>query len=131
MLVNIKKCHFHSSIKHQEHLFHRALISSYFCPVNIAKFLRTAFLQNTSTSSRLQMFFKIGILKSFANFTGRHLCWRLFLKNLQTEGLQLHKKKTPTQVFSCEVCEIYKNTFSYRTPPVTASAPPVASSVFF
>ena len=67
--------------------FHRTLITSYFCPVNIAKFLRTAFLY-TSRSSRLQMFFKIGVLKSFANFTGKHLCWSLFLKNLQAEGLQ-------------------------------------------
>ena len=26
------------------------------------------------------MFFKIGILKSFAIFTGKYLCWGLFLK---------------------------------------------------
>ena len=44
MLINIKTWHFHSSINHQEHLFHRKLITSYFLPVNIAKFLRTAFL---------------------------------------------------------------------------------------
>ena len=31
------------------------------------------------------------------------------------------KKETLTQVFSCEFCEISKNTFSYRTPPVAAS----------
>ena len=54
--------------------FHRTLITSYFCLVNIAKFLRTAFLKNTYRGSRLQMFFKIGTLKSFANFTGKHLC---------------------------------------------------------
>ena len=30
------------------------------------------------------------------------------------------KKETPAQVFSCEFCEISKNTFSYRTPPVAA-----------
>ena len=29
-------------------------------------------------SSRLQMFFKIGVLKNFANFLGKHLCWCLF-----------------------------------------------------
>ena len=33
--------------------------------------------------SRLQMFFKIGALKNFANFTGKHLCWSLFLIQLQ------------------------------------------------
>ena len=31
----------------------------------------------------LQMFFKIGVHKNFANFTGKHLCWSLFLKKLQ------------------------------------------------
>ena len=31
------------------------------------------------------------------------------------------KKETLTQVFSCEICEIFKNTFFYRTLPVTAS----------
>ena len=28
-------------------------------------------------SSRSQMFFKIGVLKNFATFTGKHLCWSL------------------------------------------------------
>ena len=130
-LINIKTRHFHSSINHQEHLFHRTHITSYFRPVNIAKFLRTAFLQNTTRSSRLKMFFKIGVLKSFANFTGKYLCWSLFLKNLQADGLKLYQKKTPTRMFSCEVCKIFKNTFFDRTPPVIASAPPVAASVFF
>ena len=92
-------------------LTYRTLITSYFRPVNIAKFLRKAFLQNTSRSSGLQMFFKIGALKSFANFTGKHLCWSLFLKTLQTCRLATLLKKTPTQVFFCKVCEIFKNLF--------------------
>ena len=124
MLINIKKTrHFHSSINHQQHLFYRTLITSYFRPVNIAKFLRTAFLWDTTTSSRFQMFFKISVLKSFAIFSKMHLCWSVFLNNLQAEGLQLYLKTSPTQVFFCEVCEIFENTFFYRTPPVTASAP--------
>ena len=31
------------------------------------------------------------------------------------------KKETLAQVFSCEFCEIFKNTFPSRTPPVAAS----------
>ena len=31
------------------------------------------------------------------------------------------KSETLAQVFSCEFCEISKNTFSYRTPPLAAS----------
>ena len=34
-------------------------------------------------SSHLQMFFKIGAVKIFANFTGKHLSWSLFLIKLQ------------------------------------------------
>ena len=36
-------------------------------------------------------------------------------------GLQFTKKETLEQVFSCEFCEISKNTFFYRIPLVTAS----------
>ena len=43
MLINIKTRHFHSSINHQEQLFHKTLTTGYFRPVNIAKFLRTGF----------------------------------------------------------------------------------------
>ena len=99
MLINIKTRHFHSSIIHQEQLFHRTLITGFFRSVNIAKFLRTAFLQNTSRSSRLQIFLKIGILKRFANFTGKRLCWSLSLKNLQADDLHGHKKDANTGVF--------------------------------
>ena len=31
------------------------------------------------------------------------------------------EKETVTQVFSCEFCEISRNTFSYKTTPVAAS----------
>ena len=43
-VINIKARQLHSCINHQEHLFHRTLITSYFRPVNIANFLRTTFL---------------------------------------------------------------------------------------
>ena len=44
-----------------------------------------------------------------------------FLIKLQAISLQLYYKETLARVFSCEFCKISKNTFSYRTPPVTAS----------
>ena len=37
----------------------------------------------------LQTFFKKGALKNVANFTGKHLFWRLLLTNLQATDLQL------------------------------------------
>ena len=95
--------------------------------MNIAKLLRTLFLLNTSRCIRLQMFFIIGVFKSFANFAGKHLCYSIFLKNLQSESLRLHKKDSNTGgVFLRSL-----RNFSYRTPPVAASTPPVATSVFF
>ena len=68
-------------------------------------------------SSRSHLFFKIGVLKNFANFTGEHLCWSLFLTKFFTDVI----KNTPTQVFSCEISKIFKITFFHRTPPVAAS----------
>ena len=37
-----------------------------------------------------------------------------------SSALQLYLKKAPTQVFLCEICEIFKNTFFYSTPRVAA-----------
>ena len=37
------------------------------------------------------------------------------------EACNFIKKETLAQVFSCEFCEISKNTLCYRTPPVAAS----------
>ena len=48
MLINTRTRQFHSFIYHQEHLYNRTLTTSYFRPGNIAKFIRTAFLRNTS-----------------------------------------------------------------------------------
>ena len=64
-------------------------------------------------SSRLQMSFKIGVLKNFAFIHRKKpvLCWNLFLIKLLT----------PTQVLFCEYCEILKTNFFYRTPTVAAS----------
>ena len=42
-------------------------------------------------------------------------CARVFFNKVAGWGLVF------TQVFSCKFCEISKNTFSYRTPPMVAS----------
>ena len=62
------------------------------------------------------MFSKKGVLRNFTKLTGKHLCQSLFLIKLQAI-----KKETLAQVFSCEFCEISKNTFFHRTPLVAAS----------
>ena len=56
-----------------------------------------------------EVFYKKGVLRFFTKFTGKHLYQGLFFNKVA--GL-----RTLPQVFSCEFCEISKNTFSYRTP---------------
>ena len=58
-----------------------------------------------------EMFFKKTVFNNFAIFIGKDLCWSLFLIKLQViRTLKLQFFKNPTQVFSCEYCEIFKNT---------------------
>ena len=42
------------------------------------------FVKNRCRSSRSQMFFKIGVLKIFAMYTGKNLCWSLFSIKFRT-----------------------------------------------
>ena len=66
---------------------------------------------------------KKGVLRNFAKFTGKHLCQSLFFnKDAGLKQLFFKKKKRDHGTgVSCEFCEISKNTFSYRTPPLAAS----------
>ena len=61
------------------------------------------------------MFCKKRALRNFPKCTGKDLCQSFFFNNNFT------KKETLAQVFSCDLYEISKNTFSYKTPPVAAS----------
>ena len=72
-------------------------------------------------SNRSQILFKTGALNHFPTYTGRTLCWSLFLIRLQAWRPATLLKKTSTQVLSCEYCEILKSSFLYRTPTVSAS----------
>ena len=60
-------------------------------------------------SSRQQMFLKIGVLKNFAIFRGKHLCWSLFL-------LKLHACNFPVNI-----TKFFKNSFFCKTSPVATS----------
>ena len=51
-------------------------------------------------SSRSQLLFRIGVLRNFVIFTGKHLCWSLFDK---VESILQH--------ISRGYCEIFKNSF--------------------
>ena len=64
---------------------------------------------NRYKSSRSQIPFKTGVLKNFAIFTGKHLCWSLFLIKFLFNKVSL--QMTPTQVLSYEYCKIVRNSF--------------------
>ena len=62
------------------------------------------FKLNPFRSSHRRYFIEKSVLKNFATFTGKHLCWSLSFN----KGL---KKETPTQLFSCEYCKMIKSTY--------------------
>ena len=64
-------------------------------------------LNDQYKSSHSQIFFNIDVLKNV---------------NFISTLFQLYWKETPTQVFSYEYCDIFKNSLFYRTPLVAASA---------
>ena len=72
-------------------------------------------------SSRPEVFWKKGVLRNFAKFTGKHLYQSLFVNKVAGLTCNFIKKESLAQVFSCEFCKIFKNTFFYRTPQVAAS----------
>ena len=77
-------------------------------------------------SGRSQIFFKMGVPKNFAIFTVKHLCWSLFLIKLQKACNCINK--TPTQLFFCEYCEIFKGSLLLLTQSYPFDAYDSASS---
>ena len=61
-------------------------------------------------SSHSQMFFKIIVLKNFAIFAEKLLCWSFFLIKFHVwRPTTLLKRDSTTQMFSFEYYEIFKN----------------------
>ena len=58
-------------------------------------------------SSRLQMFFRICVLKRFAIFTGKHLCWSRFFKKIFLELLFFNfiKKRPRRRCFPVNIAK--------------------------
>ena len=62
-------------------------------------------------SSHLEVLCKKGVLKYFAKFTGKHLCQSLFFNKVVGLRPATLLRKTLAQMFSCEFCKVFKNTF--------------------
>ena len=63
------------------------------------------------------------VFKKYRSLFKEVLYWML------PQAATLLKKRLWRRVFSCELCEISKNTFSYRTPPLAASVFSSLSSI--
>ena len=82
-------------------------------------------------SSHRNFSVKNGVLKNFANFQ-ENTCVRVsFLIKLQAEACNFIKNETLTQVFSCEFCKIFKNTFFTEHLLTTAFCKKLCKLLFF
>ena len=79
------------------------------CSFKHSKFLE--YSKNFRRSSRSQMLLKVGVLENFTNSTEKDLCWSIWRTATLLE----------TQVFACEIYNIFTSTSFYRAPPVAAS----------
>ena len=88
----------------------------------------------TIRSSHQSCSMKKDVLRNFAKSAGKHLCQSLILNKVvgvspffnclisfQPQACNFIKKETLAQVFSCEFCEISKNTFFTEHLCTTAS----------
>ena len=126
----LKKMLFSDIISFDPCIFHKSGIISADISRNWKVEVTTFFFKSTYFwSSRLQMFFKVGVLKSYAIFTGKHLRWSHFWIKFQSFR-PATLKVTPTMVLFCEYCKIFKNSFFHRTPPVAASVTCERRSLF-
>ena len=71
MLIKMLKKHFLNFDRIKLLCFKKILL----CTLSRSRVVQTRHYR----SSLLQMFFKIDVLKNFANFTGKHQCWNLLL----------------------------------------------------
>ena len=111
-------------INHQnQNIINRSQIISIYCIFNISRLLylqhqHILYLQHQS--NKIYKLIKAETinghvskkkcdLKSFANFTGKHLCQRFFLIMLQATTLV--KKRLRHRCFSCKFCEVLKNIY--------------------
>ena len=78
---------------------------------------------NSFRTRHLEVCYKKSALKNFAKFTGKHLRRSLHTCNIV-------KRETPAQVFSCEFCKIFKNTFFTEHLQMAASVLPLLTCIF-
>ena len=66
----------------------------------------------------------------FAKFTGKLIFWSLTFNEIAGDRPVILFKNTPTQLFSCRLCEIFRSTFFMEHFQVTASRHQVLSTCY-
>ena len=69
---------------------------------------------NMNKSSHSQMFFKIAVLKNFVIFTGKYLCWSLFLTKFKVSSLKacnVIKKRLQHRCFPVNIVKLLRTAF--------------------
>ena len=83
-------------------------------------FVNTFFVGSFHSSMRLGMFYKIGPLKNFGRFTGKHLCQSFFLEKVAHHQVcNFIKKILQQRCFTMNFAKLLKALC--RTPPLSAS----------
>ena len=92
------------------------------CVPALWKWNQQLFFSKLLRSSHRACSVRKNVLRNFAKFTGKHLCQSLFFNKVgKPQACNFVKKETLAQVFSCEFCEISKNSFFAEHLWATAS----------
>ena len=78
--------------------------------------LKSSLESKTKPTEPMEVLYENRCSKNFEKFTGKHLCQSFFLMNFI-------KKETMTNVFSCQLCEIFNNTLFTEHLRAPASEP--------
>ena len=108
--MSAKKFH-HRCLTKSEYIFHKN--NQYLKRLlTIQQTVNYAVYLNLHSSSCTQMFFKIDVLKNFAMFVGKHLCWSFFFNNVAgPQGCNFIKKRLRHRCFPVNVAKFLRTRF--------------------
>ena len=109
---------------HEKVFFHLAKFWTVFllfvflrkCPLQFPCCLLCYLLMWENVQTAVQMFSKTGVLKNFKIFTGKNLCWSLFLIKFQDwRPTFLFKKRLQRRCFSVNIAKFLRTAFLLKT----------------
>ena len=111
---NVRKPPFLGGIEMKH--YHEMGQESFFTPnlEQMFSWLAEIFNFKLNRRSRSEMFFKIGVLKNFAIFTEKYLCWSLFLIKFQV--CNFVKKRLQHKCFPVNIAKIWRIAFAIEHP---------------